>query len=186
MRSHPTPHPHRINALQTYRANVQAEASSVASNPDVNPRSAAQNEQLLKWYDEKLQALAPVYDVYTSSATSSASAEAKEQLLRLSQARWANLSNVFDQLESGANALRLPYALGDQISLADIHVIAWLARIVFVSEGASASAASATKKKGLDAVEEQVGRSIGPKVRQYWEAVQLRDSFKHTYKDGLH
>lgn len=77
-----------------------------------------------------------------------------------------------------------PYLLGGQLSLVDLHVGAWLARILAVSEGLAGNGA-----KGLEALQSMVaqdGGNVGPRVKAYWEALMGRPSFQEVYKDGLH
>ena len=100
---------------------------------------------------------------------------------------------------------------GDQLSIADLHVVAWLARLGFLA-GASAtddgdaalakieahvghgdafalpkdfSVAEARRRAGLAAAD------VEPTARQsrlaaLWDAMQARPSWKKVYADGLH
>ena len=57
-------------------------------------------------------------------------------------------------------------------SLADLHVLAWLARVI-------ALASSTSPAHDLNDLEKQLqGRKIGPKVRAFWAAWLPRESFK--------
>ncbi|KDN38940.1 hypothetical protein K437DRAFT_239804 [Tilletiaria anomala UBC 951] len=170
----------QVAALKRYQAQVQAD-SNQTSNPDANPRSAAHNEQLLKWYTDKLHALSPAYHVYGPESTQ----QATQLFIQLSRSRWQKLGAALAQLE---RQIRGPYALGDQVSLADAHLMAWFARVIAVCE-------SKESAKDLDALEKALqheavageGRSmLGPKVRAYWQALKSRPSFQAVYKDGLH
>ena len=195
-----------MDALQRHRAEVYAASSSSSSNPDANPRSAAHNESLLKWYEGKIAESKALYDVYGPKPTEAA-ISAHIQLARM---RYAKLALAIDLLEK--KLLKGPYALGDQMSLADVHLMAWFARIVSVAEqkaqvagtasiassGAAVSGASTASgpAKDLEALElllksdacSASGAScvLGPKVKAYWQALQVRPSFQQIYKDGLH
>jgi hypothetical protein len=72
-------------------------------------------------------------------------------------------------------------------SLADLHLVAWLARVIFLSQGGP-------NIEGLDALERQISGNgtggsmpvesafkIGKKVKAFWAAWVERDSFKDVY-----
>jgi len=84
--------------------------------------------------------------------------------------------NVVKKLEE---IIKGPYALGDQVSLADFHVIAWLARLVKIS-GGDRSASAISKLEG------EMGITVGPKVKAFWAAWVERPSFKKIYPGSLH
>ncbi|KAI0692785.1 hypothetical protein BC835DRAFT_28078 [Cytidiella melzeri] len=119
---------------------------------------------------------------------------------------WNNLKEVLTTL---SNDIIGPFVLGDQLSLADLHLAAWLARIGKLS-GASAadngdsvvaaiethigegfrlpkdfSVAEARRRAGLPAT------TVDPNERQtriaaFWDAIKERPSWKKVYADGLH
>ncbi|KAL0249931.1 hypothetical protein I308_103234 [Cryptococcus tetragattii IND107] len=64
-----------------------------------------------------------------------------------------------------------PYFLGDQISLADLHVISWLARLVSIADGS-------LTKDGLNALEAKTGKPLGDKLRNFWNLWTERESFQ--------
>ncbi|KAG9016579.1 hypothetical protein FRB90_002947 [Tulasnella sp. 427] len=69
--------------------------------------------------------------------------------------------------------------LGEQISLADLHLFVWLARAVYLSGGDLSPA-------GIDKLGERAGTTILAHVRAFWEAMLQRESVKKVYRDGLH
>ncbi|KZO96279.1 hypothetical protein CALVIDRAFT_537454 [Calocera viscosa TUFC12733] len=74
-----------------------------------------------------------------------------------------------------------PFCLGDQLSVADLHLAAWLARVVSVCGG------SATPED-LAKVEEKIGKpgfKLGEKVKGFWAVMIVRPSFKTVYPGGV-
>ncbi|GAA6001087.1 glutathione S-transferase family protein [Rhodotorula paludigena] len=108
------------------------------------------------------------------------STEVQEKAKKL----WTGIGETLQTLETKfePNAV---YLVGDQISLADLHVGAWLARLLAV-----AGATSITDVDGNLAKLEQnldSGVKIGPRVTKWAQALFERDSFaKDVYADGLH
>ncbi|KAK0465051.1 uncharacterized protein EV420DRAFT_1475290 [Desarmillaria tabescens] len=79
-----------------------------------------------------------------------------------------------------------PFALGDQLSIADMHLSAWLASIVKLAGGAATDNGSAM----VGRLQEYIGTEfiLGKQGRlsQYWEAMKERPSWKKVYAEGLH
>lgn len=119
--------PGRVDAIKRYQSEIMAQSDQL-SNPDANPRSTAQNEALLKMYSEKLQQLQPLCLTYGPSANTPAIA----LHVQLTRSRYVKLARAIEQLEG--ELIRGPFALGDQMSLADVHLMAWLARVIAVCE----------------------------------------------------
>lgn len=92
----------------------------------MNPRSAATIESLSAWYDNKLSSLSSL------TAAHAGDASAGESHISATRDVWAGVASAISTLEK---SIKGPYALGDQISLADIHLIAWLARVITVASG---------------------------------------------------
>jgi len=101
-----------------------------------------------------------------------------------------------------------PFCLGDQLSLADLHLAAWLARIVKVSGGSPGDdGTTAITKLGAhigtgfalpkdfvsrDSVledeqqqQQYKARSAQNKLAAFWDAIKQRPSWKKVYRDGL-
>lgn len=74
-----------------------------------------------------------------------------------------------------------PFALGEHVSLADLHIIAWLARVVEVCEEGQPVPA------GMDSVSDKIGNGfkVGPKLRVFYDDWLKRDSFRTVYKKKL-
>lgn len=77
--------------------------------------------------------------------------------------------------------------LGDQLSLADLHVGVWLARLVYSTSG-KAAADSTNWPDLLPNLSGPIGVDfeVGPKVSAFWAEIIARDAFKKVYADGLH
>ncbi|PWN39174.1 hypothetical protein IE81DRAFT_326803 [Ceraceosorus guamensis] len=168
----------RFEALKTYRAETAAQAKGP------NPRDSAITERLLNWYDERLLADAPLYNTFIAG-DSTAQKAFIEQSINL----WVGLAKVLSTLEE---RLVGPLALGDQIALADIHLMAYLARIFQVAQGLPLApkgdeilAVDAAFKHPAIAAK-VTNAAVGPKVTAYWQALKQRPSFKQEYADGLH
>lgn len=98
---------------------------------------------------------------------------------------------------------------GDQLSLADLHLAGWLARLISLSggtladDGATAiskveahvgggfslvkdfSVAEARRRAGLPVTDPE-SKERQNRLTAFWDAVRERPSFKKVYKDGLH
>jgi len=96
-----------------------------------------------------------------------------------------------------------PYTLGEQYSLADPHLTAWLARVVSLAGGT----ASDNGITVIEKLEKHMGSSLAlptnsqspgsrpaaaeqpsakTKLAVYWDAVKERPSWKKVYANGLH
>ncbi|KAL1951884.1 hypothetical protein VTO73DRAFT_1033 [Trametes versicolor] len=130
----------------------------------------------------------------------------REAYFQSATAGWNGLKDVLNTLHQ---ELIGPYALGDQLSIADLHIAAWLARIAFLA-GANASddgntavgkielhagggfslpkdfsVAEARRRAGLaatnlDSTERQ------NKLAAFWDVMKERPSWKKVYANGLH
>lgn len=156
----------------------------------------------VQWYNDKLTELAPLHSVYLKpTATNTA------QFVELSRQNWSNMIDVLQQVEQ---QLEGPFALGDQISLADLHVIAYLARLMAACcqlEGEKDELVALEKALQHDCLKDNVyakggvslkvsagAPSIRPdssdisplQLRTYWTAIKSRPSFQAVYGGGLH
>lgn len=119
-----------------------------------------------KWYDDKIAELAPVHNAYLTSDAASA-----KSFIEASHVVWAGIADALMLLEG---SVRLPYALGDQVSLADLHVGAWLARILAVAKAVEPSAQDelAALNKALQHPNLQdsasAAKGVGEKVCHDW------------------
>ncbi|CAO1638827.1 unnamed protein product [Sympodiomycopsis kandeliae] len=167
----------RLEAINKYRAETVSSSGSTE-----NPRTQQQSAALVKWYDEKLVSLTPLIKVYIESDSSYS-----EQFISHGIHAWQQVGKLITALEE---TIETPYILGGQISLVDLHLGAWFARVQAVAKGLYPDV-----KDPLQALEraltwqglgEHGQAQIGPKLRAYWAQLMERPSFQEVYKDGPH
>ena len=166
----------RHNALLEHQKTLNSNSgSTTAFDGSANPKSSAVHENLKKWYADKIESQALLTRAYVQG-----DADATQQLVQLTNATWKNVAETLAKLET---KLQGPFALGDQISLADLHVIPWLARIAAIASGLVKDQDPLTS---LDGVLGAYGGKVGDKMRAFWTAFAERPSFKAVYGEGLH
>ena len=76
------------------------------------------------------------------------------------------------------------YVLGDQLSLADLHLFVWFTRIVRICGGGlSPDAAQLIEVK----VNESGGTwKLGAELKAFWAAMLDRPSVRKVYENGIH
>ncbi|ORX37725.1 hypothetical protein BD324DRAFT_623016 [Kockovaella imperatae] len=125
---------------------------------------------IVKFLEERFAANEMIYKVYTGGSNP----EDLKMFYEASAKIWnTGIPDCLDRLE-GLIQDDGPFTMGDQVSLADLHVISWLSRVV-------ALAANSKPALEIDALEKVLGgRKIGNKVRGFWTAWLSRESFKKT------
>lgn len=148
----------RYNALvQHQKSLAEGSSATVAFDGSANPKSSAIHENLKKWYADKLESQSLLTKAYVSN-----DAQALEQLVQLTNATWKAVGETLATLET---KLQGPFALGDQLSLADLHVVPWLARISAIAAGLPPQQGEAEPLDKLDTVLAAAGGAkIGDKV----------------------
>ncbi|KAF8577866.1 hypothetical protein K439DRAFT_1417735 [Ramaria rubella] len=110
---------------------------------------------------------------------------------------WNGIKNIFARLEKDMEG---PYVLGDQFSLVDLHVAAWLTRVLFVSGAPTPSPsipiaedAPQIEYSGFPKLQETLRMHtgdesfvVGPKIRVFFESLKDRESWRQVYAEGLH
>ncbi|RPD62892.1 hypothetical protein L227DRAFT_572760 [Lentinus tigrinus ALCF2SS1-6] len=169
------------------------------------------SEKTKAFWQVKLIATDKFVQVYqdaekSEGALSDEARQARQEYLRSAKAAWIALKDVLSALNKEVIG---PFVLGDQLSVADLHLAAWLARIASLS-GASASddgnaavakieahvgdgfsldrefsVAEARRRAGIPVT------GVEPTERQsklaaFWDAVKERPSWKKVYGEGLH
>lgn len=132
--------------------------------------------------------------------------QVRENYWKDSKAAWFALRQALLQLNQEIIG---PYVLGDQLSLADLHLAAWLARLVKLSGGTISddgntaigrieahtgpafslpkdlSVAEARRRAGLP-IPDADSNERQNRLAAFWDAVKERPSFKKVYAEGLH
>ncbi|GAA6013504.1 hypothetical protein JCM11491_006103 [Sporobolomyces phaffii] len=132
--------------------------------------------RLKVFYEKKILENGSLIAMYEGKADSTAWQQA-------SQTMWAQVPKTLALLEQKLEETA-PYLLGDQVSLADLHVGAWFARIL-----ASAGVTDlADLSKALKQLESNFadGEKVGAKTERWAENLFERKSFKQVYADGAH
>ncbi|EJT97784.1 hypothetical protein DACRYDRAFT_84120 [Dacryopinax primogenitus] len=114
-------------------------------------------------------------DIWSKGAESVHAKEFMESSKTLWEVTLPDTFKKLDELIIG------PFCLGDQLSVADLHLAAWLARAVSVCGGTA-------KAEDVEKVEEKIGLQefkIGQKVKMFWAAMIVRPSFKAVYPGGV-
>ncbi|WWC92799.1 uncharacterized protein L201_007758 [Kwoniella dendrophila CBS 6074] len=156
----------RREALQRYLQ----EAKQAVAESAVAPKegSLTWEQKTVKFLEEKVKSNEQIWELYNGKAGK----DKEEQFFEVCKKTWTeSLPEAFAKLET---LFKGPYALGDQVSLADLHSISWLTRLVSIAGGAP----DAT---GIDSLLPHLGGyKFGPKVRKFWEEWVERESFKQV------
>ncbi|PBL01119.1 hypothetical protein ARMGADRAFT_1007166 [Armillaria gallica] len=146
------------------------------------------SEKVTALWKEKKAATEVLLGLYKNADVSESALDPEEKSKRAEYFEMAKCARA----SLGRTLLRVekdiigPFALGDQLSLADIHLSAWLARIVKLAGGAVIDDGSAAVAR----LQHHVGTEfrLGQKGRlsEYWEAMKERSSWKKVYAEGLH
>lgn len=170
----------RFDALHKFRSEAQTSVSSTE-----NPRTQQQKTALINWYDEKLSALSLLNDAYLHDNSA-----AVTSLTQATIAQWLAVSQVIATLETALETSKGPFLLGGQISICDLHVGAWLARVLAIAKGLyngeTGELDSLEKAIQWEGLGTQSKLSVGPLLRGYWKVLSERPSFQEVYGDGVH
>ncbi|KIP03967.1 hypothetical protein PHLGIDRAFT_110232 [Phlebiopsis gigantea 11061_1 CR5-6] len=169
------------------------------------------SEKTVRFWELKRVATSMIMDVLEDGdkGVEELSDEAKNKRLEFFKAAssaWSSLKTVLTELSSEIIG---PYVLGDQLSIADLHLAAWLARIARLSGAAASddgntavhkiedhigdsfsltkdfSVAEARRRAGLPATNVPATERQA-RLAAFWDGVKERPSWKKVYADGLH
>ncbi|RXK35185.1 hypothetical protein M231_07556 [Tremella mesenterica] len=154
----------RHDALQTYlkEAKQIAADSPLSSSKD---KGLTYEQKTVVFLEEKATANEVVWEIYNGKAGE----EREKAFFVASKKVWTH--GIPDVLRKMESYIRGPYLLGDQVCLADLHVIAWLSRIIELSGGTKTAS-------GIEALESLTGHKVGPKMKAFWALWIERPSFK--------
>ncbi|KAG9121410.1 hypothetical protein FRC07_002644 [Ceratobasidium sp. 392] len=134
--------------------------------------------------EEKKKAAAILNAVYDGSASQ---AEKNAFFTKSKEAWEVAVPKALAELESKMVG---PLTLGDQLSLADIHVGVWLAKVLALVAGKDGTDptkwADIPSSPGLAEAVGSKDFKLGPKLTAFWTEIITRDGFKKVYADGLH
>ncbi|KAK0208233.1 hypothetical protein DFS33DRAFT_424753 [Desarmillaria ectypa] len=146
------------------------------------------SEKVTALWKEKKAATEVLLGLYKNAEFSESALDPEEKSKRaeyfeMAKCARASLGRALLRLEKDIIG---PFALGDQLSIADMHLSAWLARIVKLAGGATTDDGSVV----VGRLQQYVGTGfkLGQKGRlsEYWEAMKERPSWKKVYAEGLH
>ncbi|KAG0151115.1 hypothetical protein CROQUDRAFT_651650 [Cronartium quercuum f. sp. fusiforme G11] len=169
----------RIEALEKY-----SEENSTATNA------------IKSVWEDRLKSDKQIMEIYSKSATPEVANEFFKRTLKVWEKVVMMLGKIFRTIASHNG----DYILGEQISLVDLHIGAWLARLFTILGYAEAPSSSTNPTSGLNLHQRlQSVLSIGELVfdqeelkkvcvgiEKYWSVLSARDSFRQVYADGLH
>jgi len=155
----------RRTALMSHIAEAKKLAEDAPSQQSESG-GMTHEQKLVAFLEEKALANQLLWDVYNGKAGE----EKEKEFYAASIKAWEeHVPTVLAQIE---NVMKGLFTLGDQVSLADLHLIAWLARLVHLSGGSKEVA-------GIEKLETIMGgKKVGPKLKAFWAAWLERDSFK--------
>jgi len=144
------------------------------------------SDKVVKLWEDKMaaqdkrHAVLSEADLLTSELTPEGK-QRREEFFKLAAKAWEqDLKAVVMKLSKD---MRGPFVLGDQFSVADVHLMAWVARVLHLS-GATAeddgctAVAKLGNRVGLDG---KLGR-----LEEFWEAARGRRAWQKVYAAGLH
>jgi len=169
---------------------------------DADQEKLRVSEKVKALWRSKLEAEESLLQVFTAP-----NEELKSEYLDKAGTRWnVSLKEVLTELNKEIVG---PYALGDQLSLADIHLIVWLARVVKLTGGLPTDDGNAIVSKiesrlgctfvqDISVVEARRRAGLDPgsappadgrrqsRLAALWDSMKERESWKKVYGAGLH
>ena len=102
--------------------------------------------------------------------------EDREAFFKDTAAGYVNFAAGLDMLE---RQIRLPYAIGDQVTVADLHIVPWLSHGLW--------ALGTTDRTDFSKFEGRIQQTVpdfklGPKIQEWWSNFSKRDSFQEVFK----
>jgi glutathione S-transferase len=165
------------------------------------------SEKTKAFWREKKAASDALLDVMvqadkTDAELDEAAKAAREEYLQIAKTCWE--ITLKDSLVKLNEDIIGPYALGDQISIADLHIAGWLARIISLSGGriTDDGDVAITKVEARIGPEFHLARDFATpaggarregghpdcqsKLAAFWDAMRERSSFTKVYAKGLY
>lgn len=207
-------HAKQTGLMMQGRSNALAELLTQSSKGEISV-----SEKVKKLWSARKAAADGLYAVMSQGATATAQLDsvakaAREEYFASAKSLWeVELKETLTTLTSeivgpfalGKNCLRV-YRLhrltvaeiGDQLSLADLHLAAWLARVCSLSGATMADNGETALAKleahignGFTLSKDFVTSATAPRPAQsklaaFWDVMSIRPSWNSVYADGLH
>ena len=124
------------------------------------------------FYRSRLEENGRLHRIFTDASRSE-----RDEFFRETAARLVKFADSFNML---GRHLRLPYAIGDNVSLADLHIVPWLSHSLW--------ALGTTDRSDFSKLESRIQRAVPdfrlqPKVREWWTNFSKRDSFQEVFRE---
>lgn len=124
------------------------------------------------FHGAKLEENGTLYSIFTDASSADRDAFFKD-----TAARFKKFAAGLDELE---RHIRLPYATGDHVTLADLHIVPWLSHTLW--------ALGTTDHSDFSKLEGRIQQTVpdfktGPKLREWWDNFGKRDSFQEVFKE---
>ncbi|KAL0951225.1 hypothetical protein HGRIS_007946 [Hohenbuehelia grisea] len=159
------------------------------------------SEKVKSFWREKKAAVEILLQIFTSADTPSADLDAsakqrRDEYFQTSKTLWgATLKEILTKL---SKEMIGPYVLGDQLSIADLHLAPWLARVIDIVGGSDAEDGAAVVAK----IEARIGQGFSlpkdfhteserqgvtqaegqSKLAAFWDAIRERPSWKKVHR----
>ncbi|KAJ2921785.1 hypothetical protein H1R20_g15312, partial [Candolleomyces eurysporus] len=147
------------------------------------------SEKTKQFWADKLAWIQPVARVLEAAdkATESLSESEKEEraaFFKIAKQGWeTDLPNVLAKL---TKEMLGPFALGDQLSIADMHLIAWFTRLVTQAGGTGGDDGKTVVAKIEEYIgSEHVSRKKLGKLGTFWDAIKGTRSWQKLYGEGV-
>ncbi|KAF9056606.1 hypothetical protein BJ165DRAFT_1434842 [Panaeolus papilionaceus] len=150
------------------------------------------SEKVKALWKEKLQQTTFLVEVYqeadkTQDQLGATAKATRERFVALAKQVWeAQLGAVLGQLNKEITG---PFALGDQISVADLHIAGWLSCVASLVGATNSDDGKTAVKK----IEEYIGNGYSiegnskkSKIEGFWDGLKERESWKSVYSGGLY
>ncbi|TRM60181.1 hypothetical protein BD626DRAFT_505734 [Schizophyllum amplum] len=174
----------RKAALEQYLADAQSETYHAS-------------EKTKGFWQAKLVAQTVLLDIVSKADTPTGDLDAdsraqREKFFKTAESLWSSsLKSLLTRLDK---EMMGPLCGGDQLSIADLHVAAWLASLVKLAEGSS----SMDGKAVVSRLEERIGggfalpkdyntseNETASKIGAFWDTMRERASWKQVYEHAL-
>ncbi|KAF8642330.1 hypothetical protein AX16_009599 [Volvariella volvacea WC 439] len=159
-------------ALETYLSRAQSGEITVS-------------EKVKALWAERKAAADALVQVLTDAEKSAGELDAagqkkRDEYFQISRGSWEGA--VKDALNALESEIVGPLVLGDQLSIADVHLEAWLTRALAIAGATAADSGEVAVKRLQEytGAEGHYGKLVG-----YWERIKERSSWKKVYGNGL-